>query len=147
MPDPSPIPVSVGFDWTAAGAWTAALTMVGTVITLIIRQIGPWRKQTTEAEQRLREELERRLDRVEKKLARREARHEAERSLDRHKIRNLIQCLDAVLFVLEKAPDKTVEVVAEIRVMRARQMETEAAEAAAIHAADLMAAREEEDET
>lgn len=130
--------VAVGFTWTSFFSAISGAGVLG-ILALIIRHIGPWRKQRDEAEQNLRVALTKRVRMLERKIELKDVKHEAERSLDRHKIRNLVQCLDAVLFVLEKAPDKTGEVVAEIRAMRERQIAEEIAEAAAIRAAELAA--------
>jgi hypothetical protein len=138
--DPIPIAVSAhGFSWTAAGAWATFLALLS-ALGVIVRMIGPWKKQTTDAEDKLRKDLMVRVENLEKKLEHKDAIHAAERALDRHKIRNLNQCLDAVLMILETAPEKTVEVVGKVRVMREAQLKAEAAEAAAIHAAEIAAA-------
>lgn len=140
MTDPIPIAVSAhGFSWTAAGAWATFLALLS-ALGVIVRMIGPWKKQTTDAEDKLRKDLMVRVENLEKKLEHKDAIHAAERALDRHKIRNLNQCLDAVLMILETAPEKTVEVVGKVRVMREAQLKAEAAEAAAIHAAEIAAA-------
>lgn len=133
------VPVTVhGFTWTSFFGAISGAGVLG-ILALIIRHIGPWRKQRDEAEQNLRVALTKRVRLLEKKIELKDVKHEAERALDRHKIRNLVQCLDAVLLVLEKAPDKTTEVVAEIRAMRERQIAEEIAEAATIRAAELAA--------
>jgi hypothetical protein len=67
MPD-NPIHVTAGFGWTAAGAWITALSVLGTIITLLIKQIGPWKKQTTDAESELRDKLSARIDGLEKQV-------------------------------------------------------------------------------
>lgn len=131
------IPVNAGFSWTAAGAWSTFVAL----LFAIVRQVGPWQKQRDTAEADLRNALVKRVERLEQTLDYERVKHEAERALDRHKIRNLVQCLDAVLLVLETAPEKTVEVVSKVRAMRDEQMKAEAAEAAAIRAAELRNAR------
>lgn len=67
MPD-TPIHVTAGFGWTAAGAWATAISVVAGLLTLVIKQIGPWRKQTTDAEAKLREEMSVRVDSLEKQV-------------------------------------------------------------------------------
>jgi uncharacterized membrane protein YhiD involved in acid resistance len=137
--DPTPIAVQAhGFSWTAAGAWATFLVLLS-ALGLLVRMIGPWKKQTTDAEDKLRGDLMARVDKLEKALEQKDKLHAAERSLDRHKIRNLNQCLDAVLMILETAPEKTVEVVGKVRAMREAQLQAETAEAAAIHAAEIAA--------
>lgn len=67
------------------------------------------------------------------------SRHEAERKIDRHRINNLTQCLDALLMLLEVAPDKASEHVAKIKEMRERQAANETVEKAAVQAAAITA--------
>lgn len=145
VPDPEAIKVATGFTWTSFFTGISGASLLG-ILALVIRQIGPWRKQRDEAEEKLRTALTKRVRVLEKKIELKDAKHEAERTLDRHKIRNLVQCLDAVLLVLEKAPDKTPEVVAEIRAMRERQIAEEMAEAATIRAAEIAAIAKLENE-
>lgn len=140
MPDISPIPESAGFGWTAAGAWASFLALMG----IIVRQVGPWRKQSIEAEQRLRDNLLARVEKLERVLDRERVRHEAERALDRHKLNNVTQCLDAVLLMLEAAPERAAEIVARIKMMRGDQRQAEALEKAAIHAAEIAADAKED---
>lgn len=40
-------------NWTTAGVWAGAIGLLG----ILIRQIGPWRAQITQTEERLRKEL------------------------------------------------------------------------------------------
>lgn len=146
MPDPESVKiVGVGFTWTTLFTGVSGASLLA-LLTVIIRQIGPWRKQRDEAEKDLRTALTQRVDRLEKTLERERTRHEAERALDRHKIANLNQCLDAVLIILETAPEKTVEVVGKVREMREAQLASERAEAAAIHAAELAARTKDEND-
>lgn len=153
MPDPTAIPVSTGFTWTAAGAWATFLALLG----VIIRQVGPWRKQTTDATDNLIQRLSDRLDKVEKQLAlerklhyistaRMEARHAAQRALDRHKFVNADANLDALLRILEVSPEKAPEAARQAREARAQQRSTEQLEAAEIHKAEIMAAEMAEKE-
>ena len=62
---------------------------------------------------------------------------EAERTVDRHRLNNVTQCLDALLMLLEVAPDKAADHVAKIKKMRADQMNAEALEKGVIAAASL----------
>jgi hypothetical protein len=129
-----PIPTVVqGFNWTSAGAWASFLALLG----IIVRQVGPWRSQSISAEQRLRDDLLRRVEKLERELDRKETRHQAERSLDRHKLNNIGQCFDAMIIMLEAAPEKVNEIVCRIKEMRQRQLEAEAIEKATIHAAEV----------
>ena len=142
MPDVSvPVSVTTGFTWTSAGAWGTFLTLLA----LIVRQVGPWRKLRDDAEEKLRIALAERVDKLEKTLDRQTLRHEAERSLDRHKLNNLNQCFDAVMLLLETSPEKTPEILARVKAMRESQLKAEALEAAAIHAAQLVSDKRDAD--
>lgn len=140
------IPVSTGFTWTAAGAWATFLA----ILSVIIRQVGPWRKQTSEASDRLIHQLSVRLDKVEKQLAterrlhfieirRLEARGAMQRSLDRHKFGNREMCLDSLLRILELSPDKAPEAAKLARQQIAEQRKGEQLESATIHNAEIAA--------
>lgn len=85
-------------------------------------------------------ELKDRVDALEQRLETDRARHDAEQARDRHKIANLNQCLDALLMMLELAPEKVAEHIAKIKAMRAEQQRRETAEAAAIRSATIVAA-------
>lgn len=123
--------------------------IVGGIVTLaglVLRFIGPWRKQITEAEAQLRTELTNenhvlldRIEKIERKLERERQRHNAERSLDRHRLNNMQACFDATLLLLEMNPDRAAEVVSKIKEMRAVQMIAEAEEKAIIRAAEIAA--------
>lgn len=135
---PEPIHVSAGFGWTAAGAWAAAAMLLG----IIVRQVNPWRKIRIEADEKLREDLLGRVDALEKTLARERVHRDAERALDRHRLNNVTQCLDALLMLLEAAPEKSADAVRKIKEMRAVQLKAEAVEKSAIHAAEIAASAE-----
>ena len=143
MPDTTPVPiVAHGFSWTAAGAWATFLALLG----VIVRQVGPWRKQRDDAEDKLRGDLIKRIDKLEEQVREKDrlhdadrARHEAERALDRHRLNNVTQCLDALLLLLEQAPERATEAVARIKEMRGKQIIAEAQEKATIRAAEIVA--------
>jgi hypothetical protein len=136
MTDPTPIAVTAhGFGWTAAGAWASFVALMG----VIIRQVGPWKKQTSDAESKLRDGLMARVEKLEKALEHKDAIHAAERALDRHKIANLTQCFDAVMLMLEVSPERAGEMITRVKEMRAAQMTAEATEKATIHAAEIAA--------
>jgi hypothetical protein len=124
-----------GFTWTAAGAWASFLALLG----IIVRQIGPWRKQSIDAEHTFREGLLKRVERLERTLERERIRHNAERSIDRHRLNNITQCFDAMLLLIETNPEKASEIVVKIKDMRAAQMKAEAEEKAIIRAAEIEA--------
>lgn len=62
---------------------------------------------------------------------------EAERTVDRHRLNNVTQCLDALLMLLEVAPDRAADHVAKIKKMRTDQMNAEALEKGAITGAGI----------
>lgn len=123
-------------DWTLAGIWVAALSFFG----ILIRQIGPWKKQSDDAQAHFRDDLIRRLEKVERTLESERAIHKAERSLDRHRLNNVTQCFDALLLLIEMAPERATEAVQKIKEMRAVQLEAEAKEKAMIRVAEIAAA-------
>lgn len=154
MSGPIPIPVvSEGFSWTAGGAWATFLAL----LTLIIRQVGPWRKQASDEQQLLVGNLQDtikvvtdRLDKVEKQLSterrlhyielrRLEARYAAQRALDQHKFNNREQCLDALLRILELSPEKAREAAKRARQQITEQRRSEQLEADEIHKAEIAA--------
>jgi hypothetical protein len=129
-------------QWTTAGVWIVALSLVG----IFIRQIVPWRTQAAEAEAHLRADLLKRVEKLERQLDRERHRHErdrihrdAERQLDRHRLNNVTQCFDALLMLLKANPDKAAEIVPMIEDMRAKQLLAEAEEKAIIRAAEIAA--------
>jgi hypothetical protein len=121
MEGTDPMRMFQGFGWTA---WGAFMVLLG----IIVRQVGPWRKQSHDSEKEFRDGLIKRVEKLERTL-------EVERALDRHRLNNVTQCLDALLLMLEAAPDKAAEIVARIKTMRSEQIQAEALEKAAIHAA------------
>lgn len=126
---------------TMTGVWIAAIGIVG----LLIRQIIPWRKQSSEAEANLRDDLIKRIEKLEQMLDRERLRHNAERALDRHRLNNITQCFDAMLMLIETTPEKASEIVTKIKEMRAVQMKAEAQEKAIIRAAEIEADEREAD--
>ncbi|WP_068093365.1 hypothetical protein [Novosphingobium rosa] len=134
MADISPPPFSSFASWTG---WAALFAAIGGAAGAWFKQRVPLKKVEMEAEERFQAILLQRVEGVEADMKRERAKHEAERALDRHKIRNLTQCLDALLMILETAPEKAVEVVAKVRAMRDAQIKAEAIEAAQIHAAEI----------
>jgi hypothetical protein len=132
---------------TAGGVVVAALSLLG----LLIRQIGPWKKQATDAEANFRAELlaretllTGRVDWLERTITRERRVHSAERALDRHRLNNITQCFDAMLLLIEMNPDRATEIVVKIKEMRATQVLAEAEEKAAIRVAEM--ADDDEDE-
>jgi hypothetical protein len=150
----------------SAGWLAAVLIFLG----VLLRMIGPWRKQITETEERLRNELRSALEaerkahaeeikahalerddmgdriaKMEKLLTRQQLRHNAERALDRHRLNNMNACFDALLLLLKANPDKSAEAVAMVEELRAKQMLAEAKEKAIIRAAEIKVDGNEQD--
>lgn len=150
----------------AIGGWIVAVL---SLFALLLRQVGPWRKQLSDLEATLRAELKEHLDheranhlaeirernierdemgdriaRLEKMLTRQQQRHNAERALDRHRLNNINQCFDAMILLLKANPDRSAEAIALIEEMRGKQMIAEAEEKAIIRAAEM---KEEEETT
>lgn len=132
------IPVSTGFTWTAAGAWASFAALLG-LLGVVVRQYVPLRKTNLDADQKLREDLLQRVEKLEAQLERQQVRHSAERALDRHRLNNVTQCFDALLLLIETAPEKAAEAVVKIKEMRKAQLIAEAEEKAIIRAADIAA--------
>jgi hypothetical protein len=143
---PDLLPANGTFTWTSLFTGGTFLALIA----LLIKQVGPWHRQTTEASDSLIKNLADRLDKVERQLAlerklhfiqtaRLEARHAAQRALDRHKFVNADANLDALLRILEVSPEKAPEAARQAREARARQRDTERLEAAEIHKAELLA--------
>jgi len=120
---------------TAAGVLVAIVGILG----LIIRHIGPWKRQAEEVAERLRTDLIRRVERLERTLDIERAIHKAERSLDRHRLNNVTQCFDALLLLIEMAPERATEAVQKIKHMREAQLMAEAEEKALVRAAEIAA--------
>lgn len=126
--------------WTLAGVWIAALSFLG----LLVRQVVPWKKIASDAEAHLRTDLIRRIERLERILDRERTRHNAERALDRHRLNNVTQCFDALLLLIEMAPEKATDAVQKIKTMREAQLSAESEEKAIIRAAEIAADQDEE---
>lgn len=135
---PSAIPF-LSSQWTMVGVWIAALSLVG----MLIRQAVPWKKVSSDSDAHLRADLIRRVEKLERMLERERARHNAERSIDRHRLNNVTQCFDALLLLIETAPERATEAVQKIKAMREAQQIAEAEEKAIIRAAEIAADREE----
>jgi hypothetical protein len=119
-----------GFTWTAAGAWASFLALCG----IIVRQIGPWRKQSIDAEKIFRDGLIKRVELLEVRLEAERARHDAQMAIARHRLNNITGCFDALLLLIETNPERAAEAVAKVKEMRAAQMEAEASENAIFRA-------------
>lgn len=145
----------------AIGGWILGVV---SLFAVLLRQVGPWRKQLTDLEARMREELKSQLDeerklhleemavrtnerhrmseqiaKLEKLMSRQQLRHNAERALDRHRLNNINQCFDALILLLKANPEKSTEAIGLIEDMRGKQMLAEAEEKAMIRAAEISA--------
>ena len=126
------------------GVWATAIMAAIGLVSLIIRQWGPWKKIDNEREATLlaaraedNDKLVNRIAKLETKIEEDQARHEAERALDRHRLNNALQCLDALFLMFETAPEKASDVITRVKEMRRQQMEAEAVERATIHAVNI----------
>ncbi len=131
------------------GVWTGvALAVIG-VLSLVVRQWGPWkvisgnqRRADLDSMATRITDLEARLDRQtashEAKLEQERAQHAAELQIMRHRMNNLDQCLTMLLALIELDPDRARESAARVRQMRERQEANEIAEKTAIAAARIV---------
>lgn len=133
---------------TAGGVIVVALSLIA----LLIKSIGPWSKQRSDAEEAFRNgllkregDLTERVNKLEGAMTRQQIRHNAERALDRHRLNNITACFDALMLLVETSPEKASEAVAKVRQMRADQMRAEAEEKAIIRAAEIAAEECESD--
>jgi len=133
-----------------AGVWTGVVLAGIGVISLIIRQWGPWqviagsqRRADIEGMGKRIAELEARLDRQsvqhEAKIEQERREHAAELQIMRHRMNNLDQCLTMLLALIELDPERARDSAARVRQMRERQEANEIAEKGAIAAARLTA--------
>ncbi len=131
-----------------AGVWTGVVLAGIGVISLIIRQWGPWqviagtqRRADIEGMGKRIAELEARLDRQsvqhEAKIEQERREHAAELQIMRHRMNNLDQCLTMLLALIELDPERARDSATRVRQMRERQEANEIAEKGAIAAARL----------
>lgn len=118
------------FTWTSAGVWGAFLALLG----IIARQVGPWRKQSMDAEQTFRDGLLKRVEVLEAKIESERARHEAQMAIYRHRLNNVSQAFDAMMMMLKANPDRVAETIQLVEQMRADHLRAEALEKAALNA-------------
>jgi hypothetical protein len=129
----SALPVAItGFSWGTALLGMLNL-LIGGVLVAVIRSRPALKKIANEREKSLLEERAADMETMRVRLEK----LEAERSVDRHRLNNVTACLDALLLLLETAPDKAPQHVARIKAMREAQMKAEAAEKGAIHAQSI----------
>ena len=82
-------------------------------------------------------DLRRRVADLERRLESDRTQHQIEQTIERTRSAHLSQALDALLMMLELAPDKVTEHVERIRAMRAEHARLEAAELAALRLAAM----------
>lgn len=138
--------ISLGSAITGGGVWSGVFGMGY----YWLRSRVPMRKMRIEADESLRSELLQRLATVEAssekrvkdledkleaqrveadhKLAAERARSDREIAILRHRSNNMAQCLDAVIMLIEAAPERATEHIIKVREMRSRQEVAEAAE-------------------
>ena len=128
------VPITTtGFGWTPILLSVANL-LIGGLLVAIVRTRPALKKIANEREANLLDERAAEMENMRAKIER----MEAERAVDRHRINNVTACLEALLLLLETAPEKAAEHVARIRTMRAAQLAAEGAEKGAIHAANIL---------
>jgi hypothetical protein len=131
------IPVAVhGFTWTTALVGLLNL-LVGGGLVAWIKQRPRMKEIQANADERLRTDLITRGEKLERKIDAERDRYEALIAIMRHRLNNSDQCIDALLMLLETAPERVADAVSMIKEMRSRQREAEAAEKAAFHAANI----------
>ena len=118
--------------------WGWALTVA--VVSAIIKGWPAIRDAATRARTAIGDRRLSRIEKLEAKIEHQSVSHEAEVKILRHQLANVNSCLDAILLLIEAAPERASEHVARIREMRAEQTRAEVAEKTAIQSAKIMAA-------
>lgn len=137
MPEAMFTTVAASFE-RAPWGWGVLVILLGFFVRLrpIMARLASERETSLlEARAKDNAELRGRVEALERRLDAERTQHDAERAVDRHRINNLTQCLDALLMLLEMAPDKASEHVSRIKEMRDRQITMESVEKATITAA------------
>lgn len=120
----------------APWGWALALA----VITALIKGWPAIVDATSRAKAALGDRRVSRIEKLEAKIEEQRASYEAEISILRHDLNNVSTCLDALLLLLETAPEKAQEHVARIKAMREKQAMAQSAEKATIRAARIVSA-------
>jgi len=131
------------FTW--GSALLAVLNLlIGGLLVAIVRIQPALKKIRTEREQSQleargedMEAMRTRIEKLEDRLEKKDAEHEAEVKIIRHRLNNVTQAFEALLLLLETAPDKAAEHVQRIKALRADQIKAEAAEKGAVAAAKI----------
>jgi len=136
--------------WTiagTAGAWASFIALLG----VLVRQWVPLRQLKVAADEKLRDDLAERVRALEEKadqerqdhaaaLERTHANYLAEIAQLRHRLNNVTQCFDALLLLIEQAPEKADAAAQKVKAMRAAQIQAEAKEKGTYQAARVQAA-------
>lgn len=131
-----------------AASWITAVVSVIGVISLVIKQWGPWqiiagqqRRADIEGMGKRIAELEARLDKQTSeyaaKIEQKDVAHAAEIQVMRHRMNNIDQCFTMLLALIELDPSRAAEAATRVRQMRERQEANEAAEKSTITAARI----------
>lgn len=131
-----------------AGVWTGVILAGIGVISLVIKQWGPWqiiagqqRRADIEGMGKRIADLEARLDKqtteYAAKIEQKDASHAAELQVMRHRMNNIDQCFTMLLALIELDPSRASEAAARVRQMRERQEANEVAEKSTITAARI----------
>lgn len=118
--------------------WGWLLTFA--VLAAIIRGWPAIQDAATRAKTALGDRRLSRIEKLEAKIEQQSVAHQAEVKILRHQLNNVNSCLDAILLLIEAAPERASEHVKRIRAMRAEQTEAERAEKNAIQSAKIVAA-------
>lgn len=118
--------------------------LAGTVILAVIKGWPAISDAATRAKTALGDRRLSRIEKLEAKIEVQRAAHEAEVGILRHQLNNVSACLDALLLLIETAPDKASAHASRIRQMRAEQAQTEAVEKVAVRSAKIAAASDKE---
>jgi hypothetical protein len=147
-------PVIAGKGATGVGAtimasverapWGWALLL--TVLAALIKGWPAIADSATRARTAIGDRRMSRIENLEIRMEEQRAAYEAELSILRHQCNNTSACLDALLLLIETAPEKAAAHAARIRLMRVEQGKTESAEKAAIRGAKIAAASNREPE-
>ena len=114
--------------------------LCGAVVSAIIKGWPAIRDAATRAKTAIGDRRLSRIEKLESKIEQQSAAHEAEVKLLHLQLNNVSSCLDAILLLIEAAPDRAAEHVSKIRAMRMEQSKFEIAEKAALTATRIAAA-------
>ncbi|MEJ7933476.1 hypothetical protein WG907_04290 [Sphingobium sp. AN558] len=135
-----------------SATWFAVLGLIGTLIggAGLGGMLKTWldhvrgrRKDTDEVALTLVNQLQTRVTSLEDSSDRERKLCDAQLAVQRHRINNLSGNFDALLLLIEMAPDKASEMVAKIKERRSAQEQAEAVEKATLAAIGLHATRTE----